>query len=88
MILADFPNIYLHGAGSKISLNSLTFTMSIIGVHMMSFSHATKKNEKIFSKRVPLRCMLLLCDLDDIYHMEGLLGLVYIYDINGLLGFV
>ena len=32
--------------------------------------------------------MLLLSDLDDIYHMEGLLGLVYIYYIDGLLGFV
>ena len=31
--------------------------------------------------------MLLLSDLDDIYHMEGLLGLVYIYYIDGLLGF-
>ena len=30
----------------------------------------------------------MLSDLDDIYHMEGLLGLVYIYYIDGLLGFV
>ena len=44
VILADFPNIYLHGAGSKISLNSLAFTMSIIGVHTMSFSYAPQKN--------------------------------------------
>ena len=32
--------------------------------------------------------MLLLSDLDDIYHMEGLLGLVYIYHMEGLLGLV
>ena len=32
--------------------------------------------------------MLLLSDLDDIYHMEGLLGLVYIYHMDGLLGLV
>ena len=48
MILADFPNIYLHGAGSKISLNSLAFTMFIIGVHTMSFSYAPQKNETFF----------------------------------------
>ena len=29
------------------------------------------------------RCMLLLSDLDEKYHMEGWLGLVYIYHMEG-----